>query len=150
SHAVNTASFHIQVWCNPHDPWMTVNAGGAVIAHGRASATGSHLGTGMYDVLFDRAVDKCGYPATIANADFTFWAGPLIEVNSVRGNHRMIQVTVRHADGTYLDMPFHVVATCGQKKIWAVLPSPVTSGIARGGHLVKAGTVKKGVMSAQF
>jgi len=147
---VNTAGFHLQVWCNPKDLWVTTRPKGSVVNHGGASASVERVAQGRFQVLFGRPVNKCGYQASVSSSNFTVFGSVLPEVNSVAGNHRKVLVTLRTAAGDYSDVPFHIIVTCGQTRIWAVLPSPVTSGIPRGGHLLQAGTVMTGITSAQF
>jgi hypothetical protein len=130
-------SFTVQVLCKQPDLWAVVDETGAVARSG-VPVTATHLATGRYTVTFDRKVSSCGYGAAVADPGSVRWVPPLIEVAPALDQPRSVNVVERNANGIYVDTPFHVAVSCGSKRIWAVLPSPPSSGSVHGSHVVTA------------
>ncbi len=86
-----------------------VDMNGGLIAGNRVTSV-THLGTGQYEVTFNRGTRNCAYVATTANAYSqalnVFTAGGHQSINGV-------YVETKNQGGGLTDGPFNLVVTCG-------------------------------------
>lgn len=74
-----------------------------------SGATGAtRLGTGTYEVDFNRDVTGCYYTATPFNAGFS------IETEPRSGNPNGVFVSIQFRDGTAADQQFYLIVYCGR------------------------------------
>lgn len=111
--------FHLFVGCEAaaartSDPWAAVNRNGT-LALGSGAVSSARLGTGAYEVIFDRNVRNCVYIATLARdrRNFAYTVG---EVSvAPRGNNKNgVYVRTWLPDGTIYDRSFHLYVGCGR------------------------------------
>jgi hypothetical protein len=95
--------------------WAVVNANGTLARGSRVTSISHALGSGQYEITFNRNVAPCAYVSTTRNA-FTqaiqsYTAGGHLSPNGVF-------VEVKNQGGGLMDGPFNLVVTCGtQQKI---------------------------------
>jgi hypothetical protein len=91
--------------------WAVVNTSGS-IARSSGTTSAGHLGTGDYEVIFNKDVTKCVYLA-VGGAATTGTPGRVIaSVGSRTGDTAGVEVTTFNADGTPVDAPFHLAVFC--------------------------------------
>ena len=83
---------------------VTANGG---IARSSGVADGTKTATGVYDITFNRAVNLCGYVATV-NALSAGYATINLKTTKI------LTITTFNAGGTKTDRAFNVMVTCGQ------------------------------------
>jgi len=94
------------------DRWVVVDADGT-IDRGKKYVSAANLGTGSYEVIFDKNVRECGYLATIglsgdsgaSEPGFITTVGRATDVNGVF-------ITTHDADGAAADLGFHLYLAC--------------------------------------
>jgi hypothetical protein len=89
--------------------WAVVRIDGT-LAHGSRVTSTTHLGTGQYEVTFNKNVAGCSYVATSVNAHTQalgiFSAGGHLSPNGV-------YVETKNQGGGLTDGPFHLLVACG-------------------------------------
>jgi hypothetical protein len=89
--------------------WAVVNQNGTLASGSRVTGV-TYLGTGRYEVTFDRSVSGCAYIATTKNAHSQalgiFTAGGHLSPNGV-------YVETKNQGGGLTDGPFHLLVACG-------------------------------------
>ncbi|MBN1528914.1 MAG: hypothetical protein JW895_07630 [Thermoleophilaceae bacterium] len=91
-----------------------VNAQGQLVAgRGVASNGVAHtVGTGVYQVTFDRSVAACAYSGMLVDSAGGTPPVGLIGAATIAANPNAVQVGTADADGTAADRPFHIVLSC--------------------------------------
>ncbi|MGI8880065.1 MAG: hypothetical protein ACR2KJ_06025 [Jatrophihabitans sp.] len=85
--------------------WVEVASNGSYV-HGSRTVSLTHLGTGSYQVNFDRDVSACGYVAT------SYFFGYSMEVEPRSGDATAVYVGATDYNGTAVDSYFYLVVTC--------------------------------------
>jgi outer membrane protein assembly factor BamB len=140
--------FHLQVACGATRYWAVVAGNGRTARAGHAGLA-THLGVGAYQVVFDHSVKNCAYTASLGDpAGAAPPAGRIITAR-LAGDANGVSVRTFAANGTPTDVPFHLAATCGKRKIWTVVAA--IGGPARGGHVHSVGhSAGSGVYDVSF
>lgn len=89
-----------------------VVTGAGVMARGRGVSSVARIGTGRYQVIFDRDVRGCAYFATIGDVG---GAGPgtgFIATRQLPSNVNGIVVLTDGPNGNPNDRPFHLIVPC--------------------------------------
>ncbi len=95
--------------------WAVVNSSGSVVRRsGSASITATKLGTGVYEVTFNKDVSGCAYVATIGDAGHVAPSpGQITVAGDVDGdNPNDVQVQTFDKTGTSADSGFHLYVSC--------------------------------------
>ena len=73
----------------------------------------NRIGTGTYEVFFDRSIKKCAWTGTVGIGDFVGSTGPaMITITGrVTGNNGLF-VTTFDKDGVAADLPFLTTVIC--------------------------------------
>lgn len=85
--------------------WAEIDAAGGYVAGSRVTSV-SHLGTGSYQVDFDRDVSGCAYAAT------SFYFGNPMTVEPRSGDVHGVYVGATDSAGTTVDTQFYLTVTC--------------------------------------
>ena len=85
--------------------WAEVGSSGALVKGSRVVAV-THVGTGSYQVDFDRDVTGCGYNAT------SYFFGTAMEVEPRSGDANAVFVGAADFNGTGVDTYFYLTVTC--------------------------------------
>jgi hypothetical protein len=85
--------------------WAQINSSGGVVRGSRVTAT-THIGTGSYQVDFDRDVSGCAYNAT------SYFYGTTMEVEPRSGDAHGVFVGAADYNGTGVDTYFYLTVTC--------------------------------------
>jgi hypothetical protein len=93
------------------DLWAVV-AGDGALARKNAATTSAKLGTGEYEVVFDRDVTACAYNVTLGATDATEAPAGEAGASQRAGNARAVAVVTRDSGGTKADRPFHLTVNC--------------------------------------
>jgi hypothetical protein len=78
----------------------------ASILHGSRTTNAIHLGTGEYEVDFDRDVSACTYNATPYITPY------VLDVEPRSGNVNGVFIAIQTPTGTFSDVPFYLTVTC--------------------------------------
>jgi hypothetical protein len=87
-------------------PFAQVSNTGALGAK-RGVASAAHDSAGVYTVVFDSDVSKCGYNATVIDDGTAPGTATVQPVDA-----KTLRVRTRQTDGTLADRGFHLTATC--------------------------------------
>ena len=93
------------------DLWAVVGADGA-LPRKNAAASAAKLGTGEYEVVFDRDVTACAYNVTLGSTDTTEPPAGEAGASQRAGNVRAVAVVTRDSAGVKADRPFHLTVNC--------------------------------------
>ncbi len=93
------------------DLWAVVAADGALPRKNAATAA-AKLGTGEYEVVFDRDVTACAYNVTLGSTDTTEAPAGEAGASQRTGNAKAVAVVTRDSAGTKADRPFHLTVNC--------------------------------------
>jgi hypothetical protein len=92
--------------------WAVVESNGA-LSRGEGTTSSSRLGTGRYQVLFNRAVSNCAYVATLGRTGSSNPPAGEIGVATLPGSAgNGVAVRTRASGGGLADRPFHLVVNC--------------------------------------
>ena len=94
------------------DLWAVVAADGGLARKNAAVASAAKLGTGEYEVVFDRDVTACAYNVTLGTADTTEAPAGEAGASQRAGNAKAVAVVTRDSGGTKADRPFHLTVNC--------------------------------------
>ena len=94
------------------DLWAVVAADGALSRKNPAAASAGKLGTGEYEVVFDRDVTACAYNVTLGSTDTTEAPAGEAGASQRAGNAKAVAVVTRDSGGTKADRPFHLTVNC--------------------------------------
>ncbi len=87
--------------------WAVVDADGT-LARGKGVTDSDNVGTGRYEVTFNRNVTGCAYSATFDHASgFIF-----ISLRDASIGPRQVGVTTTDRGAIVRDSPFHLIVTC--------------------------------------
>ena len=96
----------------PQRVFAVINADGTKL-RGRAVASTSKIGTGVYDVRFNRSLSKCAWTGTVGLGTFGGSTGPAqITITGRAGTNNGLFITTFNGSGTATDEPFHAVVVC--------------------------------------
>ena len=102
----------IQRATTPERVFAVVNANGTKL-RGRAVASTSKIGTGVYDVRFNRNISKCAWTGTVGLGTFGGSTGPAeITISGRAGTNNGLFVTTFNAAGNPTDQPFIATVIC--------------------------------------
>lgn len=97
----------------PARVWAVVNSDGTTI-RGKAVASTSSLGTGVYDVRFNRNISSCSWVGTVGYGTFTGSTGPaMITITGRSGTNNGLFVTTYDSTGVPAALPFSADVICG-------------------------------------
>ena len=85
--------------------WAEVSSSGGYVKGSRVTSL-THVGTGSYQVDFDRDVSGCGYTAT------SYFYGTTMEVEPRSGDANAVFVGAADYNGTGVDTYFYLTVTC--------------------------------------
>jgi hypothetical protein len=91
--------------------FAVVNASGS-IARSNGTTSAGHLGTGDYEVIFNKDVSKCAYTASAGSAGTGTPGALFASVGSRDKNANGVEVTTFNAAGAATDAPFHLAVFC--------------------------------------
>jgi hypothetical protein len=112
SGALTDSSFHVDIACGATKPLDAVVDSTGTFVRG-ANATGSiHLGTGAYEVDFNRNVASCSFVASIAQPHAGVSAQGTATVAGRNGVATGVFVQTFDLGGTQVDRPFHLIVNC--------------------------------------
>jgi hypothetical protein len=86
------------------------NTGGTV--RGRGATSSARVGTGIYEVIFDRDVRACVYVATLGDESAAGPGNGQVSVTSAPGNVNGVRVRTRNSAGADDDRSFHLIVSC--------------------------------------
>lgn len=96
----------------PQRVFAVVNADGTKL-RGKAVASTAHLGTGVYDVRFNRNLSTCAWTGTVGFGTFGGSTGPaMITITGRAGTNNGLFVTTFNSAGTPTDLPFSAIVIC--------------------------------------
>jgi len=90
--------------------WAVLNPDGS-LARSSAVTSTAKIGTGIYNVVFNRDVDTCVYEATIGQPGNGTASGDA-DVALLFGNTKGIYLETRSNTGTLTDLPSHLLVVC--------------------------------------
>jgi len=128
--ALEDTPFHVAVYCAATAKFAVVGSDG-VLDRGAGVTGASRLGTGSYQVAFDRDVSSCAWTATIGTTAVGTVPSPggITVVRDASDPHAVVVTTIdRH--GALADSAFHMAVNCGPTRLIAVVRSDGTT--ARG------------------
>ena len=85
--------------------WAEVSSSGGYVSGSRVAAL-SYLGTGSYQVDFDRDISGCAYTAT------SFYYGVILEAEPRSGDTHAVYIGAADYNGNSTDTYFYVTVTC--------------------------------------
>jgi hypothetical protein len=117
--------FHLGVHCadgGEAERLSAVAGADGSLARGNRAVSAQRLGTGRYDVRFDRDVTGCAYTATVggigaqpvAGSGLVFTAGGH---GTGTGTGRGVYVETKNLGGGLSDFPFHLSVDCGKRPL---------------------------------
>jgi hypothetical protein len=140
------ASFTLDVRCAPSDPQFAVINSTGSLARGKGVTSTQHLGTGKYEVAFNRTVTGCAYTATTGTTGAGTNAGAAVVFTASGHVHaaRGVFVETKSGSGALTDQSFHLAVTCGASQIrrWGVFKG--SGALARGSHITAGSPVGTG------
>lgn len=83
-----------------------------VISRGSRTTSSTLLGTGIYEVIFDRNITACAYTATIGNPGTGTAASGQISIQQRAGNANGVFVQTTDPAGAVASRPFYVTVDC--------------------------------------
>jgi hypothetical protein len=96
----------------PQRVFAVVNADGTKL-RGKAVASTAHLGTGVYDVRFNRNISTCAWTGTVGFGTFGGSTGAsMITITGRAGTNNGLFVTTFNQAGTPTDLPFSAIVIC--------------------------------------
>ena len=135
------------------DRWAVVNKDGTLV-RGAGVASLARLGTGAYEVIFNKNVSQCVYVAAIGLA-VTGIVPPAGEIGvAARGNNQNgVYIRTRNSDGASADRPFHLFVGCeavrgGSSGVWAAVKEGGT--LALGSGVVSSARLGEGAYEVIF
>lgn len=97
----------------PNRVFAVVNADGTKL-RGKAVASTTTLGTGVYDIRFNRNISTCSWVGTVGLGSFVGSTGPaMITITGRAGTNNGLFVTTYDATGAPADLPFSADVICG-------------------------------------
>ena len=107
-----TSSAPASMLAPPPRVFAVVNADGT-LARGRGASTVTKIGTGVYDVRFNRNIGTCTWEGTVGFGQFSGSTGPAqITITGRAGTTNGLFVTTFDATGVATDEPFHALVVC--------------------------------------
>lgn len=85
---------------------------GTVARRVGGAVTSASLGTGLYEVIFNRNITKCVYQATIGQDNAGSGPSGEIAITNRAGQVKGVFVNTYNSDGTAANKPFHVSVFC--------------------------------------
>lgn len=92
--------------------FAVVQASSPVLVRGKNVVSATRLGTGAYEVVFDRDIRGCAYVATPGNPAGGNPTSGQIAVAQRNNNVNAVYVDTRDSDGVLADRFFHLVVVC--------------------------------------
>jgi hypothetical protein len=127
--------FQVQTFCGTQYYGVVDSAG--VLARGPHVTSSAHLGTGSYEVIFDKNVSKCAFTGSIGTTSTGNIPAPgELTVAGRAGNVNGVFVRIVDRAGVSLDSSFHLAVNCGSSKLIGVIKIDGTK--ARGANVVSS------------
>jgi hypothetical protein len=126
--------FHVQTFCGTQ--YYAVVDGTGTLARGPHSTGAVHLGTGVYEVDFDKNVSKCVFTGNVGTTSIGAANPAELTVAGRAGNVNGVFVAIVDRTGTAVDSAFHLAVNCGSTKLIAVINTNGTK--KRGGNVVSS------------
>jgi hypothetical protein len=96
----------------PARVFAVINADGTKL-RGKAVASTSRVGTGVYDVRWNRNISTCAWTGTVGFGTFGGSTGPtMISVSGRAGTNNGVFVQTFNGSAAPTDLPFAVVVIC--------------------------------------
>jgi hypothetical protein len=96
----------------PARVFAVLNSNGTKL-RGKAVASTSKIGTGIYDVRFNRNISSCAWTGTVGVGGFGGSTGPaMISVSGRAGTNNGLFVETFNGTATATDLPFTVLVVC--------------------------------------
>jgi S-layer homology domain len=89
--------------------WAVVDSNGT-LARSFHATSAIRVGTGSYEVVFDRDVSGCAFNATLGDPDFSVFSGD-VSAAKLFNNPNGVRVVALNM-GTAVDRPFHLAVNC--------------------------------------
>ena len=97
----------------PARVYAVMNADGTLV-RGKSVASVLKIGTGVYDVRFNRNISSCSWLGTVGLGGFSGSSGPgIVTITGRAGTNNGLFVTTYDATGTAADLPFAADVICG-------------------------------------
>jgi len=129
------APFQVQTFCGTQ--YYGVVAADGTLARGPHVTSSAQLGTGSYEVIFDKNVSKCAFTGSIGTISDGSIPNPgQLTVAGRAGNVNGVFVRIVDRTGVSLDSSFHVAVNCGSSKLIGVIKIDGTK--ARGANVVSS------------
>lgn len=90
--------------------WAVVNSPGTLNRGSHVASVG-HIGSGVYEVIFDRNVTGCSYVGAVSDPGFGAAFG-FFSASKRGGQPNGIFIETMNTTGTVVDLPFHVAIFC--------------------------------------
>ena len=88
--------------------------GDSTLLRGKAVASTASLGTGVYDIRFNRNISTCSWVGTVGFGSFSGSTGPaMITITGRAGTNNGLFVTTFDSTGTPAALPFSADVICG-------------------------------------
>jgi hypothetical protein len=91
--------------------WAVVDSTGTLQRHSAATVSSSSLGTGFYQVIFNRDVSGCAFVGAVSDTSFSSPLG-FFSASKRSGNANGIFIETANTAGTATSEPFHVAVFC--------------------------------------
>jgi hypothetical protein len=130
--------------------WAVVDAGGKLVrAAGVLSAT--KVGTGRYQVVFNRNVGACGYTATVGDTgNALVYAPGLVFTAGSATNANGVSVQTMDPAGNAADYPFHLDVECSSSSSAKFAVVEAGGNFVRGGGVVSTTRLGRGRYEVVF
>ncbi len=80
---------------------------------GLGFVSSAKIGTGVYEVFFDRSIKKCAWTGTVGLGGFSGATGAgMVTITGRNGTNNGLFVTTFNGAGTATDLPFLATVTC--------------------------------------
>jgi hypothetical protein len=133
SGALVDTPFHVQTFCGLQ--YYGVVASNGTLARGAHIVSTAPLGTGSYEVIFDKNVSKCAFTGSIGTTSTGSIPSPgQLTVAGRAGNVNGVFVRIVDRAGVSLDSSFHLSVNCGSSKLIGAIKVDGTK--ARGANVV--------------
>jgi hypothetical protein len=106
-------SFHLAVNCGKKALLGVIEANGAK-NRGLHVVSSAHLGTGQYQVIYDRTVSGCAYVASVGTTTNGGSINLPVQITTATraGNPSGVFIFIHNQNGTVIDEPFHLTVFC--------------------------------------
>jgi hypothetical protein len=127
---------HVVTNCAAKGRWAVIDSVGG-LARGSHVLSTAHLGTGNYEVIFDKSVAKCAFIVTTGTTSAGSVGNPgAITMAGRAANKAGVFIHTMDRLGNAIDQSFHLAVNCGKSKLIGVIEANGTKN--RGLHVVSS------------